>query len=286
MHSTVGTDDLRPRVMGGHGQGLTSRRKLLAGVGALASAGLSGCLGGLAPRSTTDGPDAEDGTRRTTRDDANVTVAQTGLPPNICEEEIRDNPGIYAVLEPAFGADWSGIDVSERYGHLPDDEVVIGVESDGQARAYPLSILFWHEIVNDTVGGSPILVTYCPLCKSGLVASREVGGAQTEFLVSGLLWQPERLQVAISEHNGTIFGADRYDTEARVRQHGNLVMYDRATRSYWSQIMAQAICGPLTGTRLSVVPSTVTTWGAWRRNREHLRVLLPPPASHVATPPD
>lgn len=265
---------------GADGVGTLGRRQVLAVLGTGLTGGLAGCQGVAAPRAASDG---EDGQRTTVS--GNLSYAETGLPRDICEEDISEDPGIYAVLDPAFDEDWSGHDVDDVYGGgLAGDHVVIGLDVDGERRAYPLSVLYLHEIVNDVVGGSPLMVTYCPLCRSGLVASRDLDVGVTEFLVSGLLWQPERIQVAASEQREDVFGADRSNPDASVRQEGNLVMYDRATRSYWSQIVARAICGPMNGTRLEILPSSVTTWGEWRRAHPDTRVLLPPPASGVAPP--
>jgi hypothetical protein len=124
----------------------------------------------------------------------------------------------------------------------------VGVERNGEPRAYPLRLLAWHEAVNETFDG-PLLVTYCPLCRSAVVASRTVRGTATAFGVSGFLFR------------------------------GNLVLYDSLTDSLWSQIAATAIQGPETGTRLAVEPSTLTTWVAWRETHERTSVLLPPPLS-------
>jgi len=264
------------------------RRTLLGAVGSVGLAGLSGCAGLDAPRAreTTERASAAGSNRQQSGSDVDgdgeVSLAETGLPPTICEEPIGEDPGIPAVLEPAFDGDWSGIEVPDLYeGGLDDDGVVVGVERDGLARAYPLAILWWHEIVNDVVSGTELMVTFCPLCKSGVVASRVIGGEPTEFLVSGLLWQPERVQVAAAEANDSVFGADVGDPDAGVGQQGNLVMYDRATESYWSQIVATAICGPLEGERLSLLPSTVATWSDWQSKHPDTEVLLPPPHSRT-----
>lgn len=126
---------------------------------------------------------------------------------------------------------------------LNEGDLVIGVEIDGQARAYPLRILNVHEIVNDRIAGRPVAVTYCPLCRSGLVFSRRVGNETLTFGVSGKLID------------------------------ANLVMYDRQTRTYWSQVRGEAIVGPLVPTDLEIVPSTITTWEEWRRGHPETRVL-------------
>ena len=178
--------------------------------------------------------------------------------PDSALERGAPRDAIPAITDPVFGADWS--DVTERsqsYDRslpeglaLSDDDQVIGVERDGRARAYPLRVLNWHEVVNDEFGG-PLLVTYCPLCGSAVTAERRVDGEETTFGVSGLLYRAD------------------------------LVMYDEATGSLWSQILAQAIQGPRTGDRLSLTPSSFTTWGDWREAHPDTEVLLPPPISNT-----
>lgn len=267
------------------------RRRFLAALAA--AAGVAGCSagtgdGGDAPPATRPGPtrsspaDAAD-------DAATRGLAAQGIPATICSEPVQADPGIYAIDDPAFANDWTGREVAPEYRRdepLPDDETVVGLTADGRARAYPLSVLTIHEIVNDAFGG-PVLVTYCPLCRSGLVANRVVDGTVTTFGVSGLLWRPERIQAADSVADGRAFGASgSAGADAEVGVNGNLVMYDRATRSYWSQLLGQAICGPATGTGLSIRPSTVTTWGEWRADHPDTDVLLPPPYSETFRPVD
>jgi len=161
--------------------------------------------------------------------------------------------GIPAITDPAFGADWS--DWSAVPEHRPEDPPaledaapVVGVGRDGEPRAYPLRILDHHEVVNDSFAGA-LLVTYCPLCGSAVVARSEVRGEETTFGVSGKLWR------------------------------NDLVLYDEATDSLWSQLLATAIRGPATGERLELVPSSLSTWGEWREAHPDTRVLLPPPGS-------
>jgi hypothetical protein len=114
-----------------------------------------------------------------------------------------------------------------------------------------------------------------------MVAERLVAGRATTFGVTGQLWQPPRQYTAASVTEGRSFGASASDPQAAVRNSGNLVLYDEATRSYWSQLLARAICGPQTGTRLGILPTTVTTWGEWRADHPDTDVLLPPPHSGV-----
>ncbi len=131
----------------------------------------------------------------------------------------------------AAQADWS------------DDERVLGVVVAGQARAYPVAILNWHELVNDTLGGEPILVSFCPLCGTGMVFDRRVGGEVRTFGVSGLLYRSD------------------------------LLMYDRGTESLWSQISAEAVTGPLLGRRLRLLRARMNRWGQWRRDHPETTIL-------------
>ncbi len=129
-----------------------------------------------------------------------------------------------------------------------DDEVVLGVEAGGEARAYPLSILVWHEIVNDTLGGKPLLVSYCPLCGTGMVFERPIHrkGARAKpmtFGVSGLLYRSD------------------------------LLLYDRETESLWSQISSEAVTGPSMGRRLRLLRSRMMSWGDWRRLHPSSEIL-------------
>ena len=246
------------------------RRVFLAGVPA-AVAGTAGCLVGYggAESEPTEFPG----------------IAEYGYPATVCEEDLRPD-AIPAIDEPAFAPDWDGVDLPAEYraeGGLTDDRVVVGVTREGVARAYPLSVLTRHEVVNDTVG-EPLLVTYCPICRSGLVASREVDGETATFGVTGLLWKLPDAYAAASEASGKAFGASESDPDAGVRDSANLVMYDERTRSYWSQLLAEAICGPKTGESLGIRPSTVATWGEWRADHPDTDVLLPPPLSGTLNP--
>jgi hypothetical protein len=247
------------------------RRTFLAGslVGGLGA--LAGCISGDDPDSagsatpgTRGDTDTTTGTSGATEGDGAVagdvqSVAGVSLPvPRDHLNRGAAKDAIPAITDPVFGEDWSGVtievmnrfsgDTTEKEPRLTPEDRVIGVERDGEARAYPLRILNWHEIVNDDFGG-PLLVTFCPLCGSGVTAERRVDGEVTTFGVSGLLW------------------------------NSDLVMYDERTESLWSQIAATAIRGPRTGHRLDLVPSTITTLGAWRESHPDTKVLRPPPES-------
>jgi len=144
-------------------------------------------------------------------------VISGGIPPD----------GIPPIDEPTFETvgqvDW-----------LEDDEPVLSLTVGEETRAYPLQVMTWHEIVNDTVGGVPVAVTYCPLCNSGVAFEREVDGRVLSFGTSGMLY------------------AD------------NLVMYDRQTESLWPQLTGQAAIGVLTDTTLTAIPMGVVAWDDFR----------------------
>jgi hypothetical protein len=118
---------------------------------------------------------------------------------------------------------------------LSDREPVLTVEVGREVRAYPLQILVWHEIVNDSLAGRPIAVTYCPLCNSSLVFDRRVPGRTLTFGTTGNL------------------------------RNSDLVMWDRQTESWWQQLTADAVVGALTGTRLKVLPSQTLSWADFKR---------------------
>ena len=128
---------------------------------------------------------------------------------------------------------------------LGPTEPVIGLVVNGDARAYPLGILIWHEIVNDTVGGVPVVVTYCPLCNSAVVFDRRVAGKATEFGTTGKL------------------------------RNSDLVMYDRDTESWWQQFLGEAIVGARTGTRLKILPARLESWERFAERHPEGRVLVP-----------
>lgn len=267
-----------------------NRRRFLALLGA---SGLAGCQAG-GDSKTPDGETPTSETATPTQSPAEpvaptVTerpLAEQGIPSTVCEEAIQPDFYIRAIVEPATDDSWAGYEIGDDYetdgtGRLPEESIVVGLAGDDRVRAYPFDVIYQHEIVNDTIDG-PVLVTFCSLCQSGMVARRTVAGEETTFEVSGLLWQPPRVRVENSQLQNRTTGISRSETGADVRTEGNLVMYDHATRSYWSQILARAICGPQQGTRLEILPSTVTTWGEWQSQHPETDVLLPPPHSTTA----
>ncbi len=144
--------------------------------------------------------------------------------------------GIPAIDHPKF------ISIGEA-SFLKDEDVVLGLNYNGVARAYPLMILNWHEIVNDFVAGDPVLVTYCPLCGTGIAYERKINGEAVEFGVSGKLY------------------------------NSDLVMYDRKTDTYWDQITGRAIVGELTGMRLKQIPIDTVRFSDWKKAHPDTVVL-------------
>ncbi len=126
---------------------------------------------------------------------------------------------------------------------LSDKDRVLGVHRNGEAKAFPLKIMNYHEIVNDDFNGAGVLVSFCPLCGSGIAFAVDVehGG----FGVSGLLY------------------------------NSDVLMYDRKTESLWSQILGQAISGPARGESLEAIPISNTNWETWRRRYPDTKVLSP-----------
>ncbi len=155
-----------------------------------------------------------------------VEAIQRGGPPK---------DGIPAIDAPRF--------VPAARASLAAGDRVLGVRLAGIARAYPVRILNWHEVVNDRFADTPIAITWCPLCGTGMAFESRVGDRETSFGVSGLLY------------------------------NSDVLLYDRATDSLWSQVMAQAVTGPMKGARLAPVPLTHTTWADWRARNPDTVVL-------------
>ncbi len=126
-----------------------------------------------------------------------------------------------------------------------DDELVVGVRLGLAARAYPIALLDWHELVNDRLGGRAILVSWCALCGTALVFDRTLDGTVRRFGVSGLLYRSD------------------------------LLLYDRETESLWSQIASRALTGKALGTRLMVLRSELSRWGDWKKRWPETTVLSP-----------
>lgn len=133
--------------------------------------------------------------------------------------------------------------ISEPHFFLYDDDLVIGFAHGREAKAYPLKILNWHEIVNDTVSKMPVAVTWCPLTKSAIVFARTVKDETVEFGVSGLLY------------------------------NSNLVMYDKGSNGLWPQLSLGAVTGKNAMQPLRILPSVVTTWKEWSKKYPRSLIL-------------
>lgn len=134
--------------------------------------------------------------------------------------------GIPAIDNPRFIA-------ADKAAFLQPGDRVLGITYGGQSKAYPVKILNWHEVVNDRFGDQAVALTYCPLCGTGVAFATGSGGQERHFGVSGLLY------------------------------NSDVLLYDRKTESLWSQLMAQAISGPLKGERLQMVAMEHMTWQGW-----------------------
>jgi len=141
------------------------------------------------------------------------------------QADLRD--AIIPVDLPVYGG-------SDALPWLEDDDLVLGYESGDEAFAYPINILNFHEMVNDVIGGDPVLITYCPLCVSGVVFSRAVDGQTLTFGNTSALYQSD------------------------------LVMYDHQTGTYWFQVAGEAVVGTMTGSHLDSLPSATMPWGRWK----------------------
>jgi len=145
--------------------------------------------------------------------------------------------GIPAIDKPDF------LKVSESPRWLDDSEPVIALIIGNQAKAYPLQILIWHEIVNDSLAGVPVAVTFCPLCNASVVYDRRLKGRVLDFGTTGRL------------------------------RHSDLVMYDRQTESWWQQFIGEGIVGAYTGEKLTMLPSRIMSWADFRVGWPEGRVL-------------
>ena len=158
--------------------------------------------------------------------------------------EIRDGgppkDGIPAVDAPRT------IPVAEETTLSPREPVMV-LELEGEPpRAWPVRYLIWHEIVNDVVGATPVAVTFCPLCNSGMIFDRRVAGRVLDFGVSGKL------------------------------RNSDMIMYDRQTESWWQQAVGQGIVGEMTGVRLEVLPGWLEGWESFASRNPDGRVMAEP----------
>ena len=135
------------------------------------------------------------------------------------------------------------IPTGEADTYLAANEPVIALEVNGEAKAYPLRVITWHEIVNDSLGGVPVVATFCPLCNSAIVFERAVDGDVLDFGVSGNL------------------------------RNSDLIMWDRQSETWWQQLTGEGIVGAMTGKRLTVLPATIISWSDFKASHPDGLVL-------------
>ena len=158
----------------------------------------------------------------------------------IPEDEIHSGgpprDGIPAIDKPRF--------VKPADAHfLQAGDRVLGITRHGVSKAYPIAILNWHEIVNDNFADEPVVVSFCPLCGTGMAYRATVDDQVLDFGVSGLLY------------------------------NSDMLLYDRQTQSLWSQIRRQAVSGPLKGVKLQPIPAEHTEWADWKQRHPGTQVL-------------
>ena len=145
--------------------------------------------------------------------------------------------GIPAIDNPKFQS------TNEADEWLNDREPVVFVQANDEAKAYPIQILMWHEIVNDTVGGKPLMVSFCPLCNTAIAFKRTFNGTVLDFGTTGRL------------------------------RYSNLIMYDRQTETWWQQATGDAIAGEHTGAQLEFYPAAMIAWADFKAQHPSGTVL-------------
>jgi len=135
------------------------------------------------------------------------------------------------------------VSIQEADEWIDSVEPVIALEIQNQARAYPIQILMWHEIVNDFLGGEAVAITFCPLCNTAIVFDREIDGRVYDFGTTGRL------------------------------RYSNLIMYDRQTETWWQQGTGEAIIGELLGTQLDILPGALISWADFKASHPDGDVL-------------
>jgi len=146
--------------------------------------------------------------------------------------------GIPAINEPKFIA-------ANQASFLKDHDRILGLALGNEIKAYPVNIMNWHEIVNDKTAGKNIAITFCPLCGTGMAFDTQIDGLELVLGVSGLLYQSD------------------------------VLLYDRQTESLWSQIMSEAISGPMKGKKLKQLNLEHTSWKDWLKRYPKTKVLSP-----------
>jgi hypothetical protein len=167
---------------------------------------------------------------------AELDLSRPSIPPGRILSGGPPKDGIPALVDPTFVT-------AAAASYLRDTDRVIGIHDGQMAKAYPLRLLNWHEVVNDRIGDQAIVVTYCPLTASAVVFDRRIEGEALTFGVSGRLYE------------------------------SNVLFYDRETESLWSQLTGQGVTGEQNGRTLTQVPAIETSWSRWRAEHPETLVL-------------
>lgn len=185
-------------------------------------------------------PDATEPTETLVVEDREIFITD-GVKHSVpLDEIVQGCPGkdcIQSIDSPVYES------ISDASEWLGEEDIGLALQRGGIERFYPYRILVAHEIVNDRINGERVLVTYCPLCFTGIVFDPTVAGEQVEFGVSGML------------------------------RNSNLLMYDRASDSLWSQVSGEAVLGERTGSMLTMIPSDITMFGLWSKAHPNGDVL-------------
>jgi hypothetical protein len=178
-------------------------------------------------------------------DDEGIKVTKDGVKYLVDPKKILGGgppkDGIPSIDNPVY------VKVSRADEWIEDNELVLAIIHKDHKRVYPLQILVWHEIVNDVIEGDPLLITYCPLCGSGIAYERKI---------------------TVDEKDMTV----EFGTSGKL-YNSNLVMYDRETNTYWSQIDGNAIVGELTGQELKEISIDTVAWRDWKKEHPDSEVL-------------
>jgi hypothetical protein len=179
-----------------------------------------------------------------------IMMTDSGVKYLVHPDKIRSGgppmDGIPSIDNPEY------VTVEEADEWIEDNELILAIDYKGVKRVYPLQILVWHEIVNDVIAGDPVLITYCPLCGSGIAY--------------------ESIIDVVDEDGEKIRKTVEFGTSGKL-YNSNLVMYDRETQTYWTQIDGLAIVGELTGQKLNAISIDTVVWRDWKKVHPDSEVL-------------
>ncbi|MDE3076005.1 MAG: DUF3179 domain-containing protein [Chloroflexota bacterium] len=183
---------------------------------------------GASPSSALAAPSPQDNQLRVSKSGWTTDFSRHTVPLSEIASGGPGKDGIPAIDKPKM------VSLKAGDAFLKPKEAVVAFEHGGEARAYPIQIMVWHEIVNDVVGGDPVTVTFCPLCNTAIAFDRRLEGRVLDFGTTGNL------------------------------RNSDLVMYDRQTESWWQQAEGQAIVGQLAGRKLTFLPTEVVSWAEFK----------------------